>query len=1614
MDMEQSQEPGICQPPSSGTSASLADKAPAVLQAYFAENPNTFLTQHHIASYESFVFRELPDIIVSENPITILKEPLDAERGIYKYKTEIFIGGDVPSAETLGLDVGAPVMTLDDGKTVRRMFPNEARLRNLTYAATFQADILIRMTFTAAAAPAAAGGAAAPAPEGQQQQQVRELRFNNFPLFKLPILLRSKLCATHGADRALLFEMGECNNDQGGYFIVDGSEKVLITRQEQAFNSVYMEQRPKSDLKIATYASVVCQHPVTKQTRRVALSRLHASSTNEEGAIRVSLPLVKGTIPLFVLFRALGVESDRDIVRMILPDADAPGVAAAEATLVASIHDAWPITNSRLAIEYIRTLTTGFIVEHVLDILHTHVFSHVPDRPLARAQYLAELVRKMIRVEQGAEPSTNRDDIRNQRLLPAGTLLRGLFTECWKAWKKAVRLEVDKTYNYNRTLYQDENFLNIFSAGNISKVLIPGMLNDSLMRGFRGKWGTNEYNTKTGVIQPLARISYLDAMSHTRRVVSDFDTSMKLTGPRQLHTSQVGYFCTSETPTGAHIGATKNLSILTAISIYAPTGALMQWLLSRGGVLDVARATPAMAAAATSVQINGGTIGFTQDPLRLTQVLKLLKWTACLPPTASISFNTGDNVVRIYMDDGRPLRPLWHLQAGGAWPQILLDVHAGKAALPTWRALVCGTYPPTAEFDVYSAAFVDPLAAEAAAAATLDAYIAHLAPYAGAVEYVDPYEGNEAYISWWGRVEDLSPTHTHAEIHPSSLMGLLASMIPFANHNQAPRNQLSCSQSKQGIGYYATNFENRFDTYGSMLCYGEGALARTIVHDAVAGGAMPYGTNLVFALACFNGYNQDDGILFNRSSIERGLFRSLAFRSYETVEEVDPLSKVVYRIGNPRNILAWTDLKAGVDYSHLDEFGVIKEGTVITDKTVLVGRYLTNPETGTIVDASLLPTVFTKGRVDRVVVLHQANGMRLVRVRIFEERVPELGDKFSSRHGQKGTMGMLLDAQDMPRTAEGIVPDVVVNPHCIPSRMTIAQMLEQLFGKLGAMIGAKMNATSFMNDEQSFKAIGDALQALGFQRDGEEIMYSGMTGVMFTGSVFIAPLYFMRLKHLTQDKMNARGAGRKEIRTHQPTGGRGNEGGMRIGEMERDSLIAHGVTDFLEETMMKRSDGTSFWVCNGCGTIPIYNEAQKLFVCPLCDGPLTYQGATADTLGLVLPVKKSRTTFSRVEVPYALKLLDQELTTFMNAGFRFLTDKAGRTFRDIKYEEAAAEASEDAADALEAAAARTALDAKLDAAADAMAQIGELPTGVAAEAGAEDAPADAADEGQPAHNERPAPPTIPPGVGVIKFSRTEPQYKEFSPYYPVKLTIDGKIWPTAEHYFQAMKFPDNPEYQELIRAAKTPAQAKKLGKTDAVPIRDDWHMYREQVMADVLQHKFAVPKLREVLLGTGDDVILYTSLSDNFWGLGKKGTGQNKLGELLMQTRTDLRAPAAAAGAAGGAGAPAAAAPPPPAGPVAAGAVVQVVKEGAEAPAAPPAPPAAPAPAAADALLLPPPPQQAPPPEAAGPVLEIAEIDADEIPELLAEAAAPAAPAVPAAPAGDIKVVQFTPPPATP
>jgi ribA/ribD-fused uncharacterized protein len=1431
---------------------------------------------------------------------------------VFGYRVEVFIGGDAPTPDKLALSISPPVVTLDKGNTVRRLFPNEARLRNMTYSAQINADILVRVTFTRPAGGAGASAAASAAVGGYVTEIKDMPLIRGFPLFRLPILLRSKLCATGVADPARLEEMGECRNDYGGYFIVGGAEKVLVTREEQAFNSLYFDGASDADAQISSYSSVVSLHPETKQTRRVALYMLRG------GEIRVAVPMIRGVFPLFTLFRALGVETDEEIVRLIFPQSD-----PLEERLVPSIEDAYPIYNRYTAINYIKTLTKGFTEAHVLDILKNLMLPHVPDEPLTRALYLAEMARETIRSAAGLRPTTDRDDMRNQRFLPTGTLVRELFNACYKDWRGEVILAIDTTYRRNSQMYQGEEIFSLFADNNLQTLFQPATLNKSIMRGFRGQWGTNERNTKAGVLQALARISYLDAISHTRRVVMDFDSGNKTTGPRKLHTSQVGYFCTSETPQGAHIGITKNMSIMTQFSFGAPIKPVYDWLKAKGGLIPVAETTAPIRASAATVQINGGTVGFTMDPVGLVRVLKLLKWSACLSPTASVSFNTTDKSVRIFMDEGRPLRPLWHLNSEGAAFLERLPALLGMS----WHALVFGTLPATADATMRTVRFFDPLGDNAAA--TFADYEALLQPVAGFIEYCDPMEMNENYVSWWGADTELNAEHTHAEIHPSTMTGLMASMIPYSNHNQAPRNQLSNSQSKQGIGYMATNIHSRFDNYAHMLCYGEAPLSRTFYYENIGNGEMPYGSNCIIAATSESGYNQDDGLIINRDSIARGLFQSLAFRSYDCEEEVDTRTKVHSHIANPGTVPSWTSLRPGYDYSQLDERGIIREGAIVDDTTVLVGRYMVIPDTNDIKDASVTPSLHTKGRVDSVVVLHQdapdagGSGRLLVKVRIIEMRVPVLGDKFSSRHGQKGTIGMFVSAADMPRTADGIVPDVMVNPGGLISRMTVAQLVEMVAGRAAVEIAAKFNATTFCNDGEFVRQLGDVLSAVGASRAGDNILYSGITGQQLRTDIFMCPLYFMRLKHLTEDKVNARGAGKREVRTHQPTGGRANEGGLRIGEMERDTLCSHGISSFLQESMMKRGDATNFWICNGCGRIPIYNESENLFVCPTCDGPLNYTGVTADTLTLQLPTKQSRVTFSRVAMPYTLKLVDQEMSSIGNMGMRFVTERnvgrlreTGWKWPEFEVEFKAGERGVEEATAVAPEALAAAEAAAADAAAEAKPQrkkAGATVGGAEGEAKGAEGAAEvlaAAAEGGAASG---AGAGAGAGAGpVIQFSnKLDNKYIGFSNFAATPFRVSGKqipapdgtaygdfgggdpsreTWPTVEHYYQAMKFPQDPAWQEEIRMASTPAKAKKMGLTRDHPVRGDWEAIRDRVMRTALDAKFRQnPAQLALLQETGATPLEDRSVGDLYWGTGPRGTGQNRMGKLLEQIRKLLR-----------------------------------------------------------------------------------------------------------------------------
>jgi len=1558
-----------------------------LLDTYFKTQPYVF-TKHHIDSYDQFLGQDLPAMIKAENPILVLKDKIP-NTDDYRYKVEIFIGGPDGSK----IEIGSPTVALQNTEEVRLLFPNEARLRNLTYSSLILADVVCKISITTID----------PKNPGLPDIQVHERTFTRFPLFRIPIMLHSRYCNLHNKPYEFLEEAGEDPQDHGGYFIVDGSEKVLITKQEQAFNTLYINTQER-DPKISHFASISCLSPQTRQVKRVSFYYMRELNMKNGGkqfdTLQVGLPFVRKSVPLFVLFRALGYQTDEEIVRLILPDPRSPETAMLEPYLINSMNEAFPFLDTYSAIQYIKSLTKGFSEAHVLDVLVNQFFIHIdPSQLAARAAFLGDCARRILRVVAGIDPKTDKDDIRNQRCLVSGFSTQMLFAGIYSQWIKAVALAIDKQYNYNEKLYSGLNFLNIFAPGNTNIIFQPIMITDGIMRAFKGKWGSGGGggDDKAGLIQQLSRLSYLDFMSHCRRVVLDFDIGMKLTGPRHLHPSQFGYFCTNEVPSGAAIGITKNLSIMTAISTASDPVKVAEFLFKRKWVLSCSQATDEQRAAYVPFFLNGGLLGYTPADIvaQVAAVLRLMKRAACLAPLSSVGFSIRDRRIFLYMDEGRPLRPLIYLLDSGVFPMDKIKT------LKTWRDLVCGIVRPGST--VASTDFYDPFEGRTGQP-SLNDYIEFLKPKVGAIEYIDPYESNESYIATFP--DYINPETTHIEIHPSTILSILTSIIPFPNHNQSPRNQLGDSQSKQGLSLYATNWQNRFDNQAHVLAYGEAPLVRTIYYDYIGNGKMSYGYNCILAIASFTGYNQEDGIVMNHDSVMRGMFRSLAYKSYEAFEEDDPISKAKTRIGNPAKIPSWTDIKPGVDYSKLDDNGIVKVGEYVDEHTVICGRYIQLPS-GQIRDASLAAQVWTRGRVEKIAILVSPTGLRTVKLRVVQDRTPELGDKFcltpdhdvltkqrgwvpiadvtiddevaqlnkdknimeyvkpnevfvfdhegdmyeietqgvslkttlnhrmwvhkqdedkyqlleakhiigkrvkyqadapignedinivineytfckgeianawikffgiwiaegstsikekdnncriefsankkrvldavkesctllnwnysfneknnkfyvnekgiskyfdtlsigsintrlpkwsfelskeqstllinsiclgdghetatslhystssiglrddiqqlcqhagwtsyyskkceipnkegpffkanadtwdigirrtrlrptanhghtktqggqkesiesyngkiyclsvpsevflvrrnarivftgnSNRHGQKGTLGMLVRGHDMPRTATGMTPDFIMNPHAIPSRMTIGQLLENLMGKAAANIGSIGNGTAFMNQGSPHEDIGAQLERLGFEKYGNEILYNGMTGEQIPSAIFIAPVFAMRLKHMTEDKWNARGEGRREQRTHQPTGGRGNQGGLRIGEMERDAITAHGISAFTRESYMKRSDGTNFIICEGCGTIPIYNERQGLYICPLCDGPVQFAGENTKNLELIPPVKRAKAQFSRIEVPYAMVLLGQEMESYMNISMRYLTQKGLRHLKNI-------------------------------------------------------------------------------------------------------------------------------------------------------------------------------------------------------------------------------------------------------------------------------------------------------------------------------------------------------------
>ena len=563
----------------------------------------------------------------------------------------------------------------------------------------------------------------------------------------------------------------------------------------------------------------------------------------------------------------------------------------------------------------------------------------------------------------------------------------------------------------------------------------------------------------------------------------------------------------------------------------------------------------------TKIMINGNWVAFTSSAAKLVTILKQSRQKKIIPDEVSIVRDIVQNEIKIYTDSGRCMRPLF-------------TVENNKLKMK--------------ESDVSKKMNFDTLMEQ------------------GFIEYLDVEEEESTLIAM--DISYLKNSHmqyTHCEIHPSMLFGVAGSVIPFPNFNQATKNTLQSAMSKQAMSMNSLNNQIRMETLCHLLYYPQRPLVTTKSTKYISVFQLPTGANPVVAMACFTGYNQEDSIIINQSAIERGFYRSAFYRTYKSEENVTSANSTKSTICKPDS----KDVEIFQEAVYkLDTDGIIPPGVTIEDEEVLVGRVLTPSDNkekttmetrGKFKDASLRSRRAEKGVVDLVIVSENSTGNKFAKVRIRSVRIPQIGDKFASRHGQKGTCGMTYRQEDLPFSMEGIMPDMIVNPHCIPSRMTIGHCFECLIGKLTAIKGRfSEDATPFRRFHVEEKA--DELHAAGYQRFGNEVMFNPYSGKQLGNLLFIGPIYYQRLRHLVDDKMYARARGPVVALTRQPTHGRSRAGGLRFGEMERDCIISHGISEFLRERLFIVSDKFRIHVCSRCGLMAVANIAKSIYECTFC------------------------------------------------------------------------------------------------------------------------------------------------------------------------------------------------------------------------------------------------------------------------------------------------------------------------------------------------------------------------------------------------------------------------------
>ena len=1195
-----------------------------ILDLYFKNHKYSF-TNHHLDSYRDFIKNNIPNTIKSLNPITMIKYN-DHDKIIMK--VDLFIGGE--NGDNIYID--RPI-TYENGSP-KLITPNDARLKNLTYETHIYADILVRIK--------------------DDSENITNKTFKNIALGGIPIMLHSEACLLNGQGSEVLKKLGECIYDTGGYFIIDGKEKVIVSQERIATNRLFIT-KIKDDNTFSYKGLLKC----TADTGETVLSPKNIefylvknpditieddvadNYKNKKGAIMCSLFSFNGKIPLFVLYRALGMNSDKEIYESIFGD----DLNEVEKTFINNfirptiLNNEYDIYTQEQAINYLKPLTIYKTNDHVRNILITEIFPNIPLFK-NKAKYLSYLIKQFIYTCLKINQESDRDSYIYKRIDSSGYLLSELFYESYKKLYKFIRDGLDKIYNYD-AWNSSENFIN---NNNIYKIITPLIISKSFSRSLKGMWGLDDDDDpELGKVQDLSRISYIGYISHLRNVNMPLDRSIKLTSPHRLHSQQYGYMCPFATPDGGSVGYLKNLALLTKITSTSNVDNIKKCLIDLDVIL-IENFNLNINKNIVMVFINGSLFAITKEPYKLIKTLRLYRRNNLINILISISWNIKLNEIRILTDAGRPCRPL-----------IINSKLNVKNNYTNWFDMLTGTINTLTPIDktdefYYKDNYTNPYDLPIFANKSNSEILKELEKNGALIEYLDADEEDTCFIAM--KKEDISVFNTHLEIHPSTMLSAISGNIPLSNHNQSARNVFHAAQSKQAIGIYATNFNKRFDTMSYVLHYSQKPIISTRISQYTCSDNMPNGFNVIVAIMSYSGFNQEDSIMINKNSIERGLFSLSYYKSITgTSKIVSQYEKIIFgnAIEYKNRGIKVNNIK-NANYNYINNDGIIKEGIYIpkgqqvvaigmisvkdTYKEIKKGVFTEYIKETIYSDCSIITDNSLFGKVDKVFINNKLNDEDSIvcKVRFLKIKKPEFGDKHASRHGQKGVIGMIIPEESMPFTKNGIKPDIIINPHAIPSRMTIGHLVECVFAKLCCLDGILGDGTVFLPFDKNI--IYDSLEKKGLNSHGNEILYNGFNGNQIKCEIFIGPTYYFRLKHMVAEKMHSRGTGPKVSLTRQPTAGRRKNGGLRIGEMERDSVLSHGISSFMKESMTERSDKYSWAVCKSCGVLAVYNKNNNIYKCDLCKN---------DDIAVI-------------ETPYSFKLLVQELEA-MNIQMRLNTDR---------------------------------------------------------------------------------------------------------------------------------------------------------------------------------------------------------------------------------------------------------------------------------------------------------------------------------------------------------------------